>query len=115
MPSRESLLEYFRIQWIASHGCALVYHLYEIIDDDDDDDDDGNYGSKEYCVFIDRTLEGSNWQDGKTVADVLGATVQSRGDQSVYFILGIHLQGTNQKTIYRYTKFNTSGYFLRTG
>ncbi len=60
MSSSESSLEHFRKRWIGWHICTLMDYIYEIIDDD-------NHGSKEYHVYIDQILGGSNCQDDTAV------------------------------------------------
>ena len=91
LSSRESSLEHFGKRGIGWHGCALVYYLYEVIDDD------GNYGPKEYRVYIDQILEGSNRQDGAAVLGLLEAALTSITTE-LPFVEEIILQSDNAKS-----------------
>ena len=67
--SSESSLEHYGKRGIGWHSCALVYYLYEIVNHE------GNYGWKEYWIYIAQILEGSNWQDGTAVVGLLEAAL----------------------------------------
>ena len=89
--SRESSLEHYGKRGIGWHGCALVYYLYEIVDDE------GNYGAKEYRIYIDQILEGSNRQDGAAVVGLLEAALTAITTE-LPFVEEIILQSDNAKS-----------------
>ena len=107
LSSRESSLEHFGKRGISWHGCALVYYLYEIIDDD------GNYGPKEYRVYIDQILEGSNRQDGAAVVSLLEAVLTAITTE-LPFVEEIILQSDNAKSYQNHWEARTLIFHIST-